>query len=181
MKKIGWYPILMGCGLLFAGLSAQAQDDSATDWVKHDIGKWKAELKMWPQGESGDPIVFHATENNEMLGDNWIVSSFEGEFGGQAFEGHGVYGFDTKKNCFVATWVDSVNGFMSHYEGKLDVDSNSLELFGKEIDPNTGELVDGKQIRSFKSNDSRLVISYQKPAGADEFVKVMEMTFTRRK
>ncbi len=117
MKKIGWYPILMGCGLLFAGLSAQAQDDSATDWVKHDIGKWKAELKMWPQGEGGDPIVFHATENNEMLGDNWIVSNFEGEFGGQAFEGHGVYGFDTKKNCCVATWVDSVNGFMSHYEG----------------------------------------------------------------
>lgn len=167
--------------LLFAGRNARAQDADALARIKPDVGKWTAELKMWPQGEDGEPVVFEATETNELLGENWIISNFEGEFGGQAFKGHGIYGFDARKNCFVATWVDSVNGFMSQYEGKIDADSGSLVLLGKELDPASGELVDGKQVRSPPEANRRTVISFQKPAGADEFVKVMEMMLTRSK
>ena len=166
---------------LLGGLTVQAQDADQSAWLKHNVGKWKAELKMWPQGEEGEPIVFEAIETNEMLGENWIIAKFEGEFGGQAFQGHGVYGFDAKRNCFVATWVDSANGFMSQYEGKYDAGSKSVELIGKEIDPNSGELVEGKQVRSMKDERTRVVVSYQKPVVGDEFAKSMEITFTREK
>jgi Protein of unknown function (DUF1579) len=70
---------------------------------------------------------------------------------------------------------------MSQYEGKFDASTKSVELTGKEIDPSSGELVEGKQIRSIKDKNTRVVVSYQKPAGEKEFAKVMEMTFTRQK
>ncbi len=170
--------LMIGVWLWF-GLAAQGQDADQAAWLQHNVGKWKAELKMWPQGEEGEPIIFGATETNEMLGANWIIAKFAGEFGGQSFQGHGVYGFDAKRNCFVATWVDSANGFMSQYEGKYDASTKSVELTGKEIDPNSGDLVDGKQVRSIKDENTRVVVSYQKPEGDGDFVKVMEITFTR--
>jgi hypothetical protein len=169
------------CGLTFAiAWTAHAQDADQAAWLKHQVGQWKAELKLWPGGAESEPIVFEASETNEMLGDNWIIVNFKGEFGGQAFRGHGVVGFDSRNERFVATWVDSVNGFMSQYEGTYDASSKSVVLTGKELDPNNGDLVAGKQIRTIKDDNTRVVESYQKPEGSDEFTKVMEITFTRK-
>jgi hypothetical protein len=159
---------------------ASAQEDTAPAWLKKDVGKWKAELKYFPNGPDGEPITFEATETNSLLGENWIVSDFAGEFGGMPFKSHGVYGFDARKNAMVGTWVDSANGFMSQYEGKKLDDADSFELIGQEIDPNTGELVEGRQVRTVKDDQTRIVISYQKPEGSDEFIKVMEMTLRKQ-
>lgn len=169
--------IVFGCS---AFLAAYGQDFDHAAWLKQNAGKWNATLKMWPQGADGEPIVFEAKETNERLGENWIIVNFEGEFGGQPFQGHGVYGFDAKRNLFVATWVDSVNGFMSQYEGKYDRAKNAVVLSGKELDPNTGELVDGRQERTNTDDNTRTVASFQKLNGVDEFTKVMEITFTRQ-
>jgi hypothetical protein len=53
-------------------------------------------------------------------------------------------------------------------------------MLGKEIDPNSGELVEGKQVRS-ADGDRRTVISFQKFEGDAEFTKAMEVHLTRIK
>jgi hypothetical protein len=39
---------------------------------------------------------------------------------GQAFMGHGVYGYDLAKNKYVSTWVDSMGSFVVNAEGAAD-------------------------------------------------------------
>lgn len=157
-----------------------AQENTAPAWLQKDVGKWKAELKYFPNGPDGEPITFEATETNSLLGENWIISDFVGEFGGMPFKSHGVYGFDARENAFVGSWVDSANGYMSRYKGKQLAEPGSFELIGQVIDPNTGELVEGRQVRTVKDDSTRIVSSYQKPEGSDEFVKIMEMTLRKQ-
>ena len=165
---------------ILPAVDVRAQEHSPAEWLRGEVGEWKIELKIMPPREGGEPIVFEAREVNELFGENWIVSNFEGEFGGHPFKGHGVYGFDLKRNCYIATWVDSVNGFMSRYEGQYDPASKSVVMLGQEIDPNSGELVEGKQVRS-ADGDRRTIVSFQKFEGDDDFTKAMEVRLTRIK
>lgn len=167
--------------VLMTGRPIAAQDEVNLEWLKQDVGAWNIEMKYWPNGPQGEPIVFEAVETNALLGDNWIISDVTAEFGDTSFRSHGVYGFDVKKRKVVGTWVDSANGFMSRYEGKRDEKTNTIEWVGQEIDPTTGELVEGKQIRTVQDADTRTITSFQKPEGSDEFVKVVEMTLRRQK
>lgn len=157
---------------------SQTEDESAI--LQQEVGKWKAELKMWIAGPDSEPMTFEGVETNEMLGENWVLTNFEGNFGGTEFKGHGVFGYDLRKEKFISTWVDSVNGFMSTAEGSYDPETKMITTSGKDLDPMSGELVDGRQTKEVKEDGSRVATMYVKPDGSDDYVKMMEITYTRK-
>ena len=78
------------------------------DALKNDVGTWDATLKIWPQ-PNAKPLESKAVEKNELLpGGQWLVSRFEGNFGGMKFVGVGTWGYDPVEKKYVGTWIDNM-------------------------------------------------------------------------
>ena len=51
--------------------------------LQKDSGTWDATVKVWPVPNAPQPLESKAVEKNELLpGGMWIVSRFDGDFGG---------------------------------------------------------------------------------------------------
>lgn len=165
------------CVLVFVALLstsvAQGQDDGSA-FIQNSVGKWKAEIKMWMAGPDADPDVSSGSETNEMVGDNWLVSKFEGEFGGAKFTGVGIVGYNAESKKFVNTWIDSISPEMAKFEGTYDKATKSITMLGK------SEGNDGKHVTQIKDDKTRIFTMYQKGPDGDDFVKVMEITYTKQ-
>jgi Protein of unknown function (DUF1579) len=75
-----------------------------------DEGTWDATIRMYAGGPDAEPSVSKGSEVNEVLpGGLWVLSKFEGEFGGMKFHGRGQFGFDPVKKKYVGTWLDSMS------------------------------------------------------------------------
>ena len=160
--------------LSIAATNVVAQDH--TKVLKKDVGVWDAKLKMTMEGME---MEMAGVETNRMVGGNWVIGSFKGDFGGQAFEGHSTIGYDAAKGKYIGTWVDSMSASMTTMEGSLDEKTGNLVFMVDSIDPASGEKVKGKQIYEYKGDDTR-VMKMQKQDG-DEWVTEMTITYTRRK
>jgi hypothetical protein len=165
--------------LSVTGSTLFAQDH--TEVLKKDVGTWDAKLKMWMDGPDGEAMEMTGTETNRMIGENWVVSNFEGDFGGQKFEGSGTVGFDTSKNKYVGTWVDSMSAAITMMEGEYDEKTNSIVFMVDSIDPATGDKVKQKHTVQYKDDNTRVMTMTQPMPGSDKWVKIMEITYTRSK
>lgn len=144
--------------------------------LKKDVGTWNASMKLW--AGSSEPIEAKAMEVNKMVGDLWVSSHFEGDVFGQKFTGSGTFGFDPDKKKFVGSWVDSSNPYSSHMEGTYDAKTKTMTMLTKGKDP-AGATTEGKNVQVYKDENTRIFTMYTKQG--DRFVKVMEITYTRKK
>jgi len=89
------------------------------DILKNDVGEWDVEIKAWSDPNAA-PTVTKGTESTRMFGGYWTVTNFEGNMMGMDFNGHGVYGYDTKKKKYIGTWIDSLGPYMMQTAGDYD-------------------------------------------------------------
>jgi hypothetical protein len=61
----------------------------------------------------------------------WLVSDFQGEFGGMKFQGRGFDGYDPQKKKYVSVWVDSMTPRPTFFEGELDEPKKTLTMVGE--------------------------------------------------
>ena len=149
--------------------------------LKKDVGVWDAEMKLWMQGPDAPPDVSKGVERNRMLGDYWLISDFTTDLGGQKFVGHGQNGYDTKKQKFIGTWIDSMSASLSEMEGTYDEKTGELTMIMTSIDPASGQKIKSKSVSKHKDDNTRVFTMYmQIPGGGDNWVKSMEVTYTRR-
>ena len=66
-----------------------------------------------------------------LAGGLWLISTFEGEFGGAKFEGRGQFGYDASKGKYVGTWIDSMSPNMSLLEGFVRRQDQDDDLHGR--------------------------------------------------
>jgi hypothetical protein len=145
-----------------------------------DVGTWDAVIKSWLGGPTSEPSVSKGVETNSMVGGLWLASEFKGEFGGMTFEGRGQTGYDAKKGKYVGTWVDSMSTEIMIMAGDLDEKTQTMTMMSKGTDP-AGKPYESKSVSEHKGPDSRVFTMYMKSADTkDEFVKLMEITYTRR-
>ncbi len=166
--------LIPGCLVLIAIFSASVawgQDDEAK-FLKDSVGKWNAEIKMWA-GPDQEPMTSKGSETNEMLGENWLVSNFEGDFGGAEFKGVGIIGFDSENKKLVNHWIDSMTPVMAKFEGPYDAKTKTVTM--------TGEMEgqQGKHVTVIKDAKTRVFTMYSKATDAKDFTKVMEITYTK--
>ena len=114
-----------------------------------------------------------------LAGGLWMLSSFEGEFGGAKFEGRGQFGFDANKGKYVGTWIDSMSPNMSLLEGSYDAKTKTMTYTGEGVGPDGKSKYTQKMVTTTKDDGSRVFTLYMK-MDKDE-VKFMEITYQKRK
>ena len=147
--------------------------------LKHDVGDWDCEMKLW-EAPGSEPLVTKGTEVNKMLGDFWVLSEFKADFGGQPFEGRAVMGYDPAKKKYIGTWFDSMNPYMSHMEGTYDASTKTMTMMMRGTGPD-GKPTRGKNVVVSKDGGkTRFFTMYQAMPGSEEMVKVMEITYKKK-
>jgi hypothetical protein len=163
---------------------------SAEDYTKptkeheemaEDVGTWDADVSMW-MSPDGEPMKSKAVETNEMMGKLWLISKFEGDFGGEKFEGASATSYDPIKKKYVGSWVDTMSPFKMDLEGTYDEDSKTLTLMGEGTDHMTGKPCKMKMVTKYASKDKKTFTMYSEGEGGDKkWQKTMVIEYTRRK
>ena len=71
-----------------------------------------------------------AAEVRVAYGGFWLVEDVRGTFAGAPFAGHGLLGFDPKRQLCVRTWVDGMVASPLQTEGTFDADGKVLTMTG---------------------------------------------------
>jgi len=169
---------------LFVSIASADEPKSKTDprVPLHDmIGVWDLETKFWPT-PNGEPLVSKGTETNTMLGDGlWVLSTFEGNFGGVPFRGQSQIGYNPTKKKYVGTWIDSMSPYMTKMEGTYDAESETMTLLNTGRDPQTGKMMYMKTV-STKTAPGKLTMTFTvtDAKGTANLGRMMEFDYTKR-
>lgn len=178
---------VMGLGVVAVLLSAPAMaqpGSKPTDEHKilaSEEGTWDATIKSYMGGPDAEPAVSKGTEVNKvMTGGLWVLSKFEGDFGGMKFEGHGQFGYDPLKKKYVGTWIDSLSPTLSVLEGEYDPKTKTMTYKGEGVAPE-GIKFTQRMVTTTKDDGSRVFTLYMKLDGSKDEARFMEITYRERK
>jgi hypothetical protein len=147
-----------------------------------DVGTWDATIKAYTGGPGSEPMISKGSETNEVvLGGLWVQSRFEGSFAGAKFEGRGQFGYDIDKKKYVGTWVDSMSSSLSILEGTYDDKTKTITYVGDGYSPELKAKFVQKMVTTTKPDGSRVFNLYMKFEGQKDEMKIMEITYTKRK
>lgn len=164
----------------FEGMLPQATAEHQL--LTHELGTWDAKITASMGGPGQPPSVTEGVEVNRMLGDLWLISDFEGDFGGMPFTGHSQIGYDPAKGSYVMSWVDSMNPRLSTMTGSYDADSKTFTFVGKAFDQMLNKEVDQMTSSTLIDEDhKRFKLQMKAPEYGDDWVTFMEIDYTRRK
>ena len=144
------------------------------------LGTWDCTTKFWMGGP--EPIVGKGTSTGESLLDGRFVTQHfvMPEFMGGAYEGIGTFGYDKQKGKFVSTWLDTMSTGMNPMEGTWDEDTQTMTWTGTSISPMGKSKM--KNIVKVIDEDNSFMEFWEASDKTDgEFVKIGEITYTRRK
>lgn len=146
------------------------------------VGVWDAEVKIWAQGPGAEPSVSKGVEEVSLMpGGLWQLSKFDGEMAGRAFVGRAMTGYDVQKKKYVGVWIDSTDPHMMITEAEYDPETKTETATSKGVDPSSGKSYDMKMTTVHKGKDLRVfTMNMKMPEAGDEFIKLLEITYTRR-
>lgn len=112
-----------------------------------------------------------------VLGGFWLEDRFTGDFGGMAFEGRGMTGYDPIKGKYVGTWVDSMSPSVLVTEGTYDAKTRTLTMVGDGYDQ-MGAKVKVRLLTIHKDGNNVVFEMHQTGADGKE-VKLLTINYTR--
>jgi hypothetical protein len=149
--------------------------------LARDEGTWDGTIKSFTAGPDAEPMISKGTEvNTVMPGGLWVLSKFDGDFGGMKFEGRGQFGYDPVKKKYVGTWIDSLSPNLSVLEGSYDPKTKTMTYIGDGTSAE-GIKYTQKMVTTAKDDDSRVFTLYMKVGEAKDEAKFLEITYTKRK
>jgi hypothetical protein len=165
-----------GC-LLLGGREAMAQPAMPKPGPEHALmkklaGDWDATV-FFMGGQS------KATSHQTLdLGGFWLLTDFQGDFGGMEFRGRGTMGYDPIKKKYVSTWVDSMSPSLMVMEGTFSKDGKSFTEEGVGPGPD-GKPTKMKSISEFKDDNTILWTMYNIVDGKEQ--EALKITYQRKK
>jgi hypothetical protein len=149
--------------------------------LRQEVGVWEAEITTWLAGPEQEPDVSRGVERNRMMpGGLWLISDFEAEMGGAPYHGHGHTGYDTKKQKYVGSWVDSMSTALTNLEGERDPATGAIVMEGESLDPVSGQPYRVRLVSTSDGRNSRSMTMFMGAPGGDEMIRAMEIRYTRR-
>jgi hypothetical protein len=117
----GW---IGACAILVGPALVRAQElpkpGPEHELFKDFEGTWDAKVKFGTQESKGTAVY------KLECGGMWLACEFNGEFGGQKFQGRGIDGYDADKKKYVGIWVDSMTTSPMISEGTYDPKTKTL-------------------------------------------------------
>ena len=172
--------LTLGCVLVLSAQESPFPKPTAHHLaMKDQAGTWTAVAKIYME-PGKPPMMSKGTETNSLVsGGLWLKSELRAEMMGMAFEGHGLFGYDTQLGAHVGTWVDGAGTWMAFIKGKCSKDCKEQILFFDGYDE-AGKPSTQKQVHTQVDRDHRTIIMFTK-AKDGTFIKNMEMEYTRVK
>jgi hypothetical protein len=159
--------------------------------MRIDEGVWDVEVKVFDKGPDQPPTTVMGVERNHlmrnMLGDEWIVSTYTAPFLG-TFEQHGIWGFDPNTGRYHGSWVKTVQSNLGIYEGTWDAQRALLTFDGRtrtcfgERGPDGKVIIVREQriIRYSDRNTKSMEVWQTSPTGGGEWLKRDTLLARRR-
>ncbi|MDA0658753.1 MAG: DUF1579 domain-containing protein [Planctomycetota bacterium] len=88
-------------------------------------GTWDAVVKM--EGHESKATATYKMD----LGGLWLISNFQGNFGGAPYQGHGIDGYDQARKKYVSYWFDSMTSAAMAFDGDYDASTKTLTMSGE--------------------------------------------------
>ena len=163
----------------------QAWRKAATPGPNHQLlgsltGEWTFATKMWmepgapPENSTGTAVY------TPLMDGRYIQGDYKGTFGGMAFQGLGLTGYDNVAQHFTATWADNMGTSITLMTGSYDPATRTFTYLGDMDDMmKPGVKVKVRQNVKILSADSH-VMEWYETRGAKE-IKTMEITYNRQK
>lgn len=164
------FPILValaGATVLAAAAARQAGVgvQSGHRLMDRYLGTWKATVTL-TLPEMGT-VDLDGSETNKLgPGGRWMVTDLQFEYLGGRFEGHGLLGYDPRRDTYESCWVDSVDDFLKLAEGSWDERTATLQL-EREFSDETGQRVVERIEDRFVDANTRQVTIRETVAGAE--------------
>lgn len=95
------------------------------------------------------------------------------------FEWTGMYGFDNRKNKYIAFWADNLGTDFEQGEGENGLGGNDISFIGRQIEPSTGEETKFRWTMKLESQSEVSIVMNVFGADGKE-VKMLEIEQKRR-
>lgn len=110
-----------------AQMPTPTEPDANHEWLARLVGEWRTDY-VCPTGPDSEPMRMEGTQTVHSVGDLWFVSEGVVEMGGESSTNRLTLGYDTRKEAFVGTWIDSLFTHLWIYTGSLDAEREVLTL-----------------------------------------------------
>ena len=125
-----------------------------------------------PSEESG------TTTRRMVLGGRVLVEQVSAKMHGQAFDGHGMTGYDNVSGKWWSTWNDSMSTGLMVSSGECD-DAGACTFIGSWMDPVSKQETSARFTTRWTSPTTEVFEMYGHGPDGTEY-KMMEMTYTKR-
>jgi hypothetical protein len=153
--------------------SAEQHTDEAIELLRLDEGVWDAHGEVWPEPQA-QPVALTGVATNRLVGGRWLVSDWVTDTG---FIGHGVYGWDSDQEMFVATWVDNMQSALALGKGSFDAQTATMAYDFQTT--SQGQLVRYRETYQRMKDGTRLYRNLVPLPDGTEF-EVIRVTYRRR-
>ena len=150
--------------------------------VLNDLaGKWSYTMQWWTAPGSKPEESKGSCNSKWILGGRFLQQDVKGKAMGQPFQGMGVIGYDTFKQEYQSSWLDSMSTGMMLTTGSYDTATKTLQQTGTLSDPMSGEK--NKWFRTelkIASHNEHTYLMFNKGTDGNEF-KAGEIVYKRAK
>jgi len=145
------------------------------------VGTFNVTVHMW-NAPGAPEQVSHGTEVSEWIWDGrFVKSKFEGDMGGQPFQGGGITGFDNSSGKYQGFWVDSMGTMMMPIAtGTADASGKVLTFSRNYVDPMSGTPMTTREVVTIADKDHHTFEWYQPGPDGKEY-KMMRIEYVRAK
>lgn len=141
------------------------------------VGEWDIEVRMY-MDPSGEPQVSHGTAVTKwVMAGRFVEETVQGDFMGAPFQGRGLTGYNNVTGEYEATWIDNHTTAIVRYTGEVD-DQGRMIFMSKYKDPTSGEMVKGRSVAEFVSDDEVVYRAYEDRGEGETLT--MELIYTRK-
>lgn len=145
--------------------------------LKKTEGDYDLVIKSWDG--PGEPTVETGKANRKMiLGGRVLAEHVESQMQGQAWQGHGMHGYDNVSGRHWSTWNDSMSTGVMISDGTCDA-AGACAFTGSWSDPMGKGKIHARMTSRWTDANTELFEMYTTAPGGKE-TKMMEITYKRR-
>jgi hypothetical protein len=144
------------------------------------VGRWNFSTKMWMQPGAPPELSTGTAVYTTLMDGRFIQGEYKGTFGGMAFQGLGLTGYDNVARHFTVTWADNMGTSIMLMTGRFDSATKTFTYKGDMDDMmKPGKKVKVRQTVKVTDDDSHVMEWYEFRGGKE--LKTMEISYTRQK
>ncbi len=142
------------------------------------IGKWKADVEMWPGKDAPAQKSQGTSTNRWILGDRFVVYEFDGLVMGQPFSGMGILGYNNALQQYEGTWIDSMGTYIKPLSRGPKQADGTISI-SQETDPmGTGNPTLMREVWTVRNENSHVFELFSVGADGIEF-RSMKVKYNR--